>query len=124
MATVNLKSLQQPLGETGASMGSAEMGGMAVISASWPANFDATELLKAACGDALCPVPHYVFVTNGALHIRYTDDGSEETANTGDAAYLRPGHTVWTKEKTDIIELSPADGNTFIFGRLAATGLL
>jgi hypothetical protein len=92
MAVVNVKSILAPVGSTGAKLGSVDMGGMSVLAHRMPAGVDYTELLRAACGDVLCPVPHYFIVSAGKLGIRYTDDGSEETASAGDVAYLRPGH--------------------------------
>ncbi|MEO6396965.1 MAG: hypothetical protein ABIP13_00710 [Tepidiformaceae bacterium] len=120
MAIVTLKDIRQPFGDTGVQIGSVEYGAMSMVSATWPPGFDATELLRAACGDVPCPVPHYLYVVRGALAVTYTDDGSEEIARGGEAAYLRPAHTIRILEDTEVFELSPADGNAHLMARIAA----
>ena len=124
MTIVNAATLRQPVGDSGLEMGSIDLGGMSVVSHRIPAGTDFTELLRAAVGDGLCPVPHWFVITKGAARFRYTDDGSEDVARAGDIAYLRPGHTVLADEDTEIIEVSPADGNAFLMQRIAATGLM
>lgn len=124
MAVITLDSIRQPIGDTGFAMGSVDMAGMSVISHHWPAGFDVTDLLRAACGDILCPVQHYFIVTKGSAVIRYTDDGSEETVRAGDVAYARPGHTVRAVDALDMVEISPADGNNYLMARIAASGAL
>lgn len=123
MAVVTLRTIRQPVGTTGAELGSIDMGGMSVLSHRIPAGVDYTELLRAACGDILCPVPHYFVVTRGALAITY-NDGTEEVARAGDVAYAPPGHTVRAIKDVEMAEISPADGNGFLMSRIAATGLL
>ena len=122
MSVITLNNIRQAVGDGGLEMGSVDMGGMSVLSHRWPAGFDATDLLRAACGDVLCPVPHYFVVTKGAAVITYTDDNSQETVRAGDVAYARPGHTVRALEDSDIVEISPADGNNYLMARIAATG--
>jgi hypothetical protein len=124
MAVVTLDTIRQPVGETGAELGSVDLGPMSVLSHRMPAGVDYTDLLRAACGDVLCPVPHYFVITAGKLAITYTDDGSEETASAGDVAYLRPGHTIRAIEDTAMVEISPADGNHYLMDRIMKTGLL
>ncbi len=124
MAVVTLADIRQSIGATGASLGSVDHGGMSILSHHWPRGFDVTDMLRAACGDLLCPVPHFFVVTKGAIRIRYTDDQTEEEARPGQVAYLRPGHTCWATEDLEMVEISPADGNNFLLGRIAATGLL
>ena len=124
MAIVTLSEIRQPVANTGAELGSRDVGGMSVLSHHWPKGFDVTDMLRAACGDVLCPVPHYFIVTKGAVGIRFTDDGSEEECRPGQVAYLRPGHTCWAIEDLEMVELAPADGNNFVLARIAATGLL
>ncbi len=121
---INPQEIRQAIGETGIETGSLDAGPMSVVAHVWPKGFDATDLLRAACGETLCPVPHYFIVMRGSVGIRYVDDGSEERCDARSVAYLRPGHTVWAIEAADLIELSPADGNAFLNQRIAATGLL
>jgi len=124
MAIVSLKEIRQPVGETGAALGAEDHGGMSIISHSWPAGFDVTDMLRTVAGEMLCPNPHYIVVTKGKLGIRYVEDGSEEQCAVGQVAYMRPGHTCWAIEDLEMVELCPADGNNFLFGRIAAAGLL
>ena len=124
MAIVTLSEIKNPIGDTGLQMGSVDHGGMSIVGHSLPKGFDAIDMLRAACGDVLCPVPHFFVVTKGAIAIRYTDDGSEERCGVGQVAYLRPGHTIAATEDTEMVEISPADGNNYLFQRIAAAGLL
>jgi hypothetical protein len=124
MTVVTASTLRQPIGDSGVEMGSTDIAGMSVVAHRMPAGFDATDLLRAAVGDPLCPVPHWFVVTKGAIGIRYTDDDSQETARAGDVAYLRPGHAVWAEEDSELVEISPADGNGFLMARIQSTGLM
>jgi hypothetical protein len=99
------------------------MGSMSVLSHRIPAGVDYRDLLRAACGEILCPVPHYFVVTRGTLLITYSD-GAEETASAGDVAYAPPGHSIRAVEDVEMAEISPTDGNSFLMSRIAATGLL
>lgn len=66
---------------------------------------DFTPMLKGLPED-LCQVPHWGYVLEGKIHVRYTD-GSEETIEAGQLYYLPPGHTVWFEEQTVFVEFSP-----------------
>ena len=93
MSVVTLEKIRNPIGEGPGEIGMVDLGSMSVISHKIPKGTDFTELLRAACGDILCPVPHYFVIGKGVLGIRYLD-GSEETARAGDVAYTPPGHTI------------------------------
>ena len=123
MAIVTLESIREPIGDGPGEIGMVDVGGMSVLSHKIPKGADFTELLRAACGDILCPVPHYFVITRGELGIRYLD-GTEETARVGEVAYTPPGHTVWAIEDTEAVEITPADGNNWLFGRINELGLL
>ncbi len=123
MAVITLKDTRQPVGGTGAELGSTELGSMSVLAHRIPAGLDYADLLRAACGDLLCPVPHYFVVTKGVLEIQYTD-GTAESVRAGDVAYAPPGHSIRAIEDVEMAEISPTDGNAFLMGRIAATGLL
>ena len=124
MSVINLNSIRQAIGETGIEMGSADAGGMSVLSHRWPAGFDAKDLLAAAFGEQLCPVPHYFVVTRGRMTVSYTDGGPEETGGVGDVIYARPGHTIRALEASDVVEISAADGTAYVNARIAASGAL
>ncbi len=67
---------------------------------------DIGPLLKGLPGDC-CPVPHWGYVLEGSLTIRYAD-GREETLRAGDLYHLPPGHTARTEEGVTYVEFSPA----------------
>ena len=59
--------------------------------------------------DDLCQVPHWGYVLEGEIQVRYTD-GSEESIEAGQLYYLPPGHTVWFEEDAEFVEFSPRQG--------------
>ena len=71
-----------------------------------PAGADMTPLLK-GLPDDLCACPHYGYVLEGSMTIRFAD-GSEETTTAGEAFYWRGGHTGWTTTGAKFLEFSPA----------------
>lgn len=68
---------------------------------------DFTPLLKGLTDD-LCQCPHWGYMLDGSMHVRYTD-GTEETIEAGEMYYLPPGHTVWFEEDGRSVEFSPKD---------------
>jgi hypothetical protein len=123
MTVVTLQDLQPRGGTTGARIGSGSLGDMTVLSHVWPRGMDVTALLRAVCGEMLCPSPHYLFITKGSIGIRYTADQSEEIAHAGDAVYMPPGHTCWAIEDLEMVELSPGDITDYLWTRIAESGL-
>ena len=83
----------------------AEWANMAVAYVRLTAGVDATPLLKGLPDDK-CPCPHWGYILEGAIHVRYTD-GQEEVCRAGEIFYWPAGHTVWVKEDTSFIEFSP-----------------
>ena len=69
------------------------------------AGTDITPLLE-GLGDDMCQCPHWGYVLNGALNVRYTD-GTGEVEESNDLFYLPPGHTAWVNEDTECILFSP-----------------
>jgi ethanolamine utilization protein EutQ (cupin superfamily) len=59
--------------------------------------------------DDLCQAPHWGYVLEGEIQVRYTD-GREESIEAGQLYYLPPGHTVWFEEATEFVEFSPRQG--------------
>lgn len=82
-----------------------DWGGMAVRRMALPAGADFTPTLQ-GLPDDLCPCPHWGYVLDGSIHIRYTN-GTMEVSRAGDAYYLPEGHTVWTDDGAVLVELSP-----------------
>ena len=70
-----------------------------------PAGVDFTPLLAGLPGDH-CQCPHWGYVIEGSITLRYTD-GSEETNRAGDLFYWPGGHTGWTDEGVKFLEFSP-----------------
>lgn len=71
-----------------------------------PAGADFRPLLKGLPKDQ-CDCPHYGYVLEGSITIRY-EDGTEETTRAGEAYYWPGGHTGWTDEGVIFVEISPA----------------
>ena len=67
--------------------------GMASAYAQLPAGTDFTPALKGLVDD-LCQCPHWGYVIEGKLNVKYQDD-SVEVITGGSVFYLPPGHTVW-----------------------------
>ena len=55
-----------------------------------------------------CEVPHWGYVINGHVDIRYSD-GSEEPFKTGEIYYMKPGHTAVFAEDSKLVEFRPKD---------------
>jgi hypothetical protein len=57
--------------------------------------------------DDRCQCPHWGYVFEGRMYVRYTD--REEVFEAGDAYYLSPGHTPFMEAGTEILVFSPKD---------------
>jgi hypothetical protein len=69
---------------------------------------DTTPMLE-GLEDDLCQVPHWGYVVDGTLHVRYVD-GTEEVTEAGEAVYWPPGHTIYTEdESAEFVLFSPQD---------------
>ena len=78
---------------------------MAVAYVTLKAGADATPLLQGLPGDK-CECPHWGYMLEGAIHVRYSD-GKEEVCRKGELFYWPAGHTVWVEEDTSFVEFSP-----------------
>ncbi|WP_047864874.1 cupin domain-containing protein [Rubrobacter aplysinae] len=83
-------------------------GNTAVTFMQMPAGVDLTPAL-AGLPEDLCQCPHWGYVLEGAVHVRYAD-GEEETVERGNVYYWPAGHTVWFDEDTKYVEFSPEAG--------------
>jgi hypothetical protein len=83
----------------------AEWDEIAVAYVQLKAGADATPLLEGLPNDK-CGCPHWGYILEGAIHVRYADD-SEEVCRAGDMFYWPEGHTVWVEEDTSFVEFSP-----------------
>jgi hypothetical protein len=81
------------------------------------AGTDLTPLL-AGLPDDMCQCPHWGYVLEGALNLRYSD-GTEEVDRAGDLFYWPPGHTLWVDEDTEFVLFSPQDDHVEVFEHMA-----
>lgn len=91
-----------------AHMRSADWGGMTSAYMRMEEGADFTPFLEGLPEDH-CQAPHWGYVLDGQIHVRYTD-GQEETIGAGQLYYLPPGHTVWFEEDAEYVEFSPQQG--------------
>ncbi len=56
--------------------------------------------------DDLCQAPHWGYLLQGEVIVKYTD-GQEENVRAGDLFYWPPGHTVRVDEDAELILFSP-----------------
>lgn len=83
----------------------AEWGKLAVAYVKLSAGVNATPLLEGLVDDK-CHCPHWGYMLEGAIHVRYTN-GKEEVCRAGEMFYWPAGHTVWVDEDTSFVEFSP-----------------
>jgi hypothetical protein len=84
-----------------------EWGGQIVRHLDLPPGTDFRPLLAGLPGD-VCECPHWGYVVDGSIHIRYAD-GTEEVSRAGDLYYWPGGHVAWSDEGVTFIEFSPAE---------------
>jgi hypothetical protein len=95
-----------------------QWGDLAVRHVNLPAGTDFTPLFVGLPGD-LCQCPHWGYVVEGSIHLRYSD-GTEEVTEAGEIYYWPGGHTGWTTEPVVFVEFSPADQLAPVMEHLAA----
>lgn len=83
-----------------------------------PAGVDFTPLFVGLPGD-MCQSPHWGYVLEGSINLRYAD-GSEETTRAGEAYHWPAGHTGWTDEGVVFVEVSPTAAIQPVLDHLAA----
>lgn len=81
-----------------------EWGGMNVELGTFPAGTDTEPIFKGLPDDR-CQSPHWGYVSEGRVRVRYPD--REEIIEAGDAYYMEPGHTTLFEEDTEVVEFSP-----------------
>ena len=69
--------------------------------------------------DDLCQCPHWGYVLDGALTVRYTD-GTEEVDEAGDLFYWPPGHSVRADEDSEIVMFSPQAEHSAVIEHMLA----
>ncbi len=83
-----------------------DYGGMTVCFNELPKGTDFTPLLQGLSNDS-CHCPHWGYVTEGKILIKY-DDGQEETVSAGEVFYWPAGHTAIVQEDVKLIDFSPS----------------
>ena len=83
-----------------------------------PAGTDFTPLFVGLPGN-MCQCPHWGYVLEGSITLRFAD-GTEETTAAGEAYYWPAGHTGWTDTGVVFVELSPAAELQPVLEHLAA----
>jgi hypothetical protein len=83
-----------------------DWGGINVAHIHFPKGTDARPLLEGLPGDT-CHAPHWGYVLQGSIHVRYSD-GKEEVVRAGEVYHWPAGHTVWVDEDYSAVEFSPA----------------
>lgn len=79
-----------------------------VVRAKMGPGVDTTPLLE-GLEDDLCQVPHWGYVVDGTVTVRYAD-GAEEVARAGEAVHWPPGHTIFTPDEgsgAEVVLFSP-----------------
>jgi len=83
----------------------AEFDGMAIAHTRVPQGFDLDRLLEGLPNN-LCPCPHWGYILEGRMMLKY-EDGSTEEVKAGDVYYARPGHTAVVEEDAVSVDFSP-----------------
>ena len=65
-----------------------------------------------------CSCPHWGYVLNGRVVVRYAD--REETLEAGDAFYMAPGHAPEAEEGTELVQFSPTEQLAQVEAAIAA----
>ena len=97
---------------------SIEHGGMTLAFERLSAGVETAPIYQGLPDDA-CQSPHWGYVIRGRLRAIATD-GTEETAEAGQAYYLPPGHNVVVEEDALVVELSPAEDRARTMAHAAA----
>jgi len=70
--------------------------------------------------DGRCPCPHWGYVFEGRLVVRYAD-GSQDVIEAGDAFFMRPGHVPAADAGTRFVQFSPAEELAAVHAAMAAS---
>lgn len=82
----------------------AQWGGLNVAVETISSGMDATELF-ASLPDGRCQCPHWGYVVEGRVRIKYADH--DEVVSAGEVYYLPPGHIPVVEKDTVLVEFSP-----------------
>ncbi|HET6558438.1 MAG TPA: hypothetical protein VFG54_14065 [Prolixibacteraceae bacterium] len=93
------------------------LGGMTVAYWEAPAGTDFAPLLAGLPQD-LCPVPHWGYVIEGAIRLKY-QDGKEEVVNGGEVFYWPGMHTGKVEKNAKFIDFSPESEFTQLMDHIA-----
>ena len=96
----------------------SDWGDLRVRHITLPAGADFRPLLAGLPND-LCDCPHWGYVLEGTITVRYAD-GNEEVNREGEMFYWPAGHTGWTDTGVAFIEISPKLGIKRVMDHLAS----
>ncbi len=81
-----------------------EWAGMDVGWEGWQGGRDSTSLFKGLPDDR-CQVPHWGYMIEGRMRIKYRDH--DEVINAGEVFYLPPGHIAVMEEDSEFVDFQP-----------------
>ncbi len=93
------------------------IGGMSIGYIDIPGPTDFTPLFKGLPGD-LCISPHWGYVLEGAIRIKY-EDGKEETVRAGEVFYWPAPHTAIVDDSVKLVDFSPDQEFVFLMDHIA-----
>jgi hypothetical protein len=114
-STIDTLDVHLAMGET--VIRGTEMGDFAATINTLAPGTDLTPALAGQPG-GLCQVPHWGYVIDGSMTIRYAD-GTEEELNAGDIFHLPAGHTAVSADGVQLAEFSPAAPMAKLLGDIA-----
>jgi hypothetical protein len=79
---------------------------------------EAAPLLAGPPGDVYS-CPHWRYVLERAIHVRYAD-GKDEVSRAGEMFYWPPGHTVRVEEDTRFVEFKAKQELKEVYGHIGA----
>ena len=82
-------------------------GGMTVAFNEIPAGTDFAPLLAGLKNNS-CQCPHWGYIVDGSLRLKY-DDGSSEVLTAGDVFYMPPGHTAIVEKDLKMIRFQSGE---------------
>jgi hypothetical protein len=84
----------------------AELAGMTVSHTRMPKGFDLDSVLE-GLPNGLCPCPHWGYLIEGRLIVKY-GDGTQEEIQAGDVYFIPAGHTGVAEEDSVSLDFSPS----------------
>lgn len=103
----NVEDIPVELEVEGATLHEEHFGEMNVGYELFEEHLETDEMFK-DLPDGRCQSPHWGYIFEGEMTIRYADE--EETVEAREVYHMRPGHNVTVEAGTKLIEFSPVEG--------------